>query len=208
MATKNPFNSDKELLDYSGEHLLYEIEMFRWLASELPGKKESNECSAFVESFALHLRNLIDFFYTEPFDDDVVAEYFYDDPSKWGRATTATPPVLLAAKKRADKEVSHLTKTRLHPRAHGQGLADWLSVQRNTKSGSVVRSWSFSEKVKSQGYRIHQLALQRADSNDFAGLGLWSKDECRCLRLLHCLGVWPDSEIPHLTVVDLTLSNR
>jgi hypothetical protein len=114
MATKNPFVDDKELLAYSDEHLLYEIEMFRWLASELPGKKESNECSAFLESFALHMRNLIDFFYTEPFDDDVVAEYFYDDPSKWGRATRPTPPVLLAAKKRADKEVRHLTKTRLH----------------------------------------------------------------------------------------------
>jgi hypothetical protein len=112
MATKNPFVSDKELFDYSDKHLLHEIEMFRWLASELPGKEASNECSAFVESFALHLRNLIDFFYAEPFDDDVVAEYFYDDPSKWRRGTT--PPVLRAAKKRADKEANHLTKARMN----------------------------------------------------------------------------------------------
>jgi hypothetical protein len=112
MATKNPFVNDKELLDYSDEHLLYEIEMFRWLASELSGKEASNECSALVESFALHLRNLIDFFYTEPFDDDVVAEYFYDNPSKWSRGTT--PAVLRAAKQRADKEANHLTKARMN----------------------------------------------------------------------------------------------
>jgi hypothetical protein len=112
MATRNPFVSDKELLDYSDGHLLYEIEMFHWLASILPGKKESNECSAFVESYALHLRNLIDFFYTEPTDDDVVAKYFYDDPSKWNPGPKS--PALDIAKKRANKEVSHLTKARMN----------------------------------------------------------------------------------------------
>jgi hypothetical protein len=54
--------TDQQLLDYSGEHLYYELQMLLLVAHSLPGKADNFERSAFIESFAIHLRNLIDFF--------------------------------------------------------------------------------------------------------------------------------------------------
>jgi hypothetical protein len=105
--------SDQELLDYSGEHLLYEIQMFQWMAKTLVTKSsafESLERCALIESFAIHLRNLFDFFYNQsPRDTDVVAADYFDDPAAWSERPSS---VLIVARKRADKEVSHLTLQR------------------------------------------------------------------------------------------------
>jgi hypothetical protein len=108
-----PPYSDEQLLDYSKKHLLYELQMFDWTAHNLP-KDKGLHLSALLESFVVHLRNLIDFFYTEPRkgkdNDDVVARYFFEAPSEW--AAGDIPDELDAAKHRANKQVSHLTYAR------------------------------------------------------------------------------------------------
>jgi hypothetical protein len=102
--------SDQQFLDYSGEHLLYEIQMLRFVVSKIPTLTAGVDLSAFLESFAIHLRNLTDFFYDqEPQPDDVVAADFYDDPGKWNTSISLT---LATAQTRANKEVSHLTLRR------------------------------------------------------------------------------------------------
>jgi hypothetical protein len=101
---------DQELIDYSGEHLLYEIQMFRFVASKVPTLTAGVDLSAFLEFFAIHLRNLTDFFYDQkPLPDDVVAADFYDDPRKWNASIS---PSLATAQIRANKEISHLTLKR------------------------------------------------------------------------------------------------
>jgi hypothetical protein len=62
---------------------------------------ESLERCALIESFAIHFRNLFEFFYNQiPKDSDVVAADFFDDPAAW----SVTPSsVLVTARKRADK---------------------------------------------------------------------------------------------------------
>ncbi len=57
---------DAELLACSGEHLLYEFQLFQWTAAELGSVKGDVMRSVLIESFAIHLRNLIDFFFTAP----------------------------------------------------------------------------------------------------------------------------------------------
>jgi hypothetical protein len=55
--------TDQKLIDFSGEHLLHELSMFWELAEILPLRKEgTTEYVALIESFATHLRNLIEFF--------------------------------------------------------------------------------------------------------------------------------------------------
>jgi hypothetical protein len=52
----------------------------------IPNTPKSFQLSAYLESFAIHLRGLIDFVYTEPKNaqpDDVVAADFFDPPSGW-----------------------------------------------------------------------------------------------------------------------------
>ncbi len=104
--------TDQQLLDYSEEHLLYEFHIFRWVAENLPPDK-GFQLSALLESFAIHLRNLIDFFYTQPGDarnDDVVAADFFDPASAWNLG--AIPKSLNDARERANKEISHITYRR------------------------------------------------------------------------------------------------
>lgn len=104
--------TDQQLLDYSQEHLLYELHMFRWVGENLPIDK-GFLLSALLESFAIHLRNLIVFFYTGPSnarDDDLVAADFFDSPSSWNPGTM--PRSLNDARERANKEVSHITYKR------------------------------------------------------------------------------------------------
>jgi len=101
--------ADDKLLEYSGEHLLHELTMLWELAQTLPRRKASTETSALVESFGIHLRNLIDFFYRPGRLDDVTAQDFLDATTVWN---PSEPASLTNAHRRANKELSHLTQTR------------------------------------------------------------------------------------------------
>ncbi len=106
-----PTMSDQQLLDYSREHLLHELSMLWELAEILPQRKASTETSALVESYGIHLRNLIDFFYREGQGDDVTAWDFMDATTSW---VPGNRPLSLAkAQDRANKELSHLTQARV-----------------------------------------------------------------------------------------------
>ena len=92
--------------------MLYELHIFRWVAANLPPEK-GFLLSALLESFAIHLRNLIDFFYTppgNPRNDDLVAADFFDSSSAWNSG--AIPKSLSDARERANKEISHITYRR------------------------------------------------------------------------------------------------
>ena len=72
--------SDADLTAYSGDHLLYELQFFFFTAREL-GRLNKPQEMAFVliESFVIHLRNLIDFFCVPTGSerpDDVIASDF------------------------------------------------------------------------------------------------------------------------------------
>jgi hypothetical protein len=105
-----PAMTDQQLIDYSGEHLLHELTMLWELAQILPNRKPSTETSALVESFGIHLRDLIDFFYRKGHEDDVTAWDFLAPSTSWN---PTKPSTLTSAHKRANKELSHLTQKRL-----------------------------------------------------------------------------------------------
>jgi hypothetical protein len=104
---------------YSREHLLYEVGMFFQLGRLLmaspflaiPAEAAVVMHNAAVETFAVHLRNLLDFFYTQkPFKTDMIAAMF-EDAGK----LPAVPPkssMLITAHLKAHKELSHLTTER------------------------------------------------------------------------------------------------
>lgn len=100
--------SDPELTAYSGEHLLYELQLLRFTTGELVQLQQPSPiASVLIESFGIHLRNLIDFFYTpRAKEDDVIASDFCPG---WKDTMSGT---LKVAKERANKELSHLTLAR------------------------------------------------------------------------------------------------
>ena len=107
--------SDDKLREVS-VHLLYELQMFRATALGLmsglfPGGPLHD---AVLEAFIIHGRNLLDFLYAENSRaSDVVAEDFLDDPDQWLTVRGALPASLAGLRRRANKEVAHLTYDRL-----------------------------------------------------------------------------------------------
>jgi hypothetical protein len=101
---------DDELTAYSSEHLMHELSMLWELAEMLPGRAPGTETSALLESFAIHLRNLIEFFYYPKKGEYVRAQDFFEDPGKWSPKLMSDTEKLLD---RANNEVSHLTVRRI-----------------------------------------------------------------------------------------------
>jgi len=96
--------SDPELIAFSGEHLLYELRLLLFTGQELGREPTPVMRSVLIESFVIHLRNLIDFFYTPRVkEDDVIAADFCPG---WNETPSNT---LKDAKERANKELSHIT---------------------------------------------------------------------------------------------------
>jgi hypothetical protein len=85
-SVAQPQNAPEYLQRYSKEHLLYEVQMFFQVGHLLmTGQFQTSQPevaivlhNAIMESFVLHLRNLLDFFYTPPRKTDASATLFYD----------------------------------------------------------------------------------------------------------------------------------
>lgn len=96
--------------------LRYESFMLKSLARSIAlvvaGRREIR--NAALESFLLHVRILIEFFYNDnPHKDDIVASHFFSPPGKWKAIRPKQSAILKQTKKRAHKLLAHLTYTRL-----------------------------------------------------------------------------------------------
>jgi hypothetical protein len=106
--------TDKELRAFSG-HLLYEIEMFSATVGVLAVVIELERSNmrttlrnALMESWALHLRNLLSFLYDRRAGKgDVVAADFVG--SGWAAKRGPKPDVLKLAHAKASKEMAHMS---------------------------------------------------------------------------------------------------
>ncbi len=106
----------RDLINAS-EHLCYEIWMFhhmgRALTFGLSGEGPIH--NVFINSFAIHVRNLIDFLYESKGDskaDAILAEHYFDSPKDWLDARPPKSDILKKAEIRCAKQVAHLTYTR------------------------------------------------------------------------------------------------
>ncbi|MBK9928198.1 MAG: hypothetical protein IPP66_23265 [Anaerolineales bacterium] len=107
--------SQGQLRDASN-HLFYEIWMFQTLAKGMASGIAGNGAinNSLLESFAIHVRALIGFFYSDnPRPDDIIAEDFFENDNEWKNIRPVITEILINAKKRADKEIAHLTYNRL-----------------------------------------------------------------------------------------------
>jgi hypothetical protein len=103
---------DEELRAYSGEHLLHELSMF-WELSHIlrEHKKGTTEYDALIESFAIHLRNLLEFFFLPEKSDYIRAKHFVQNPADW--PTMKLTGEFKKLHDRASNEVNHLTVRRI-----------------------------------------------------------------------------------------------
>lgn len=106
----------QEELKEASNHLYYEIWMFQTLSQAMAlgiaGEGPIN--NSLLESFTIHVRALIGFFYSEnPRNDDIIAEDFFKNENDWHNIRPIKTEILDKAKRRADKEVAHLIYNRL-----------------------------------------------------------------------------------------------
>jgi hypothetical protein len=97
-------------------HLRYELDMLRATCRALqsgffpPGVLHN----ALIESFTVHARNLVHFLYPEgEKESDILSDDFLSDPGVWQSARGDIPASLIQVRRRANKEVAHLTIDRL-----------------------------------------------------------------------------------------------
>jgi hypothetical protein len=102
--------------EYANEHLFYEARMFvvaRQILSRLPPADVFAK-NAIIEVCVLHLRNLIDFLYpVRPRKDDVFATLYVRSPAAWSKGMPEITTDLERARRRANKELAHLTTARI-----------------------------------------------------------------------------------------------
>lgn len=112
---------------FSGAHLSYEIAMCHQTATNIRfgNVAEGVLKNALVESYALHLRNLIEFLYwkTSKNRDGLSASDFVRSREAWLKGRGRIPKVLTVAHDRANKQVLHFTKKRF---ASGAPETHWL----------------------------------------------------------------------------------
>ncbi len=104
-----------EELSEASDHLYYEINMLRALANAMASGMVTQGWlnNALLESFVIHCRGLLDFIYNDkPRKDDIVAQDYFNE-GDWQNIRPPITPVLEKAKKRAGKEIAHLTYARL-----------------------------------------------------------------------------------------------
>jgi len=106
-------NISKHILKKATEHLYYEVLMFYQTLILLAQTHSQTEVNILLDSFAIHTRNLFDFFYpkknTRP-DDVLFADFM--GKSNWFSHNKTKKKDLFFVVRKADKQVAHLTYAR------------------------------------------------------------------------------------------------
>ena len=121
--------SDDVLKAFADEHLSYEVNMLINTAQMLSQPDNPQlVTNAFLESFTIHLRALIDFIWEPPNlkPDDAIASDFFKSKIQWEKIRPDFPPELKPARPRTGKEIVHLTYSRMDvtPETKGWNIAE------------------------------------------------------------------------------------
>lgn len=98
-----------------GRHLDYEVRMLRRCANELDQKNQPPwlRCVC-LEAFAIHIRNLLDFYYGDKGkSDDALAKHYFRTAEEWNAVRGSRPVTVKLIMDRANKQVAHLTYKRI-----------------------------------------------------------------------------------------------
>jgi hypothetical protein len=139
-----------EVLARVADHLDYEYEMLMALAQAMASGISAQGwlTNALLESFVIHVRALVDFFYPPESakSDDVIAGHFFDNPGEWERIRPQLSETLKRGRARAHKEIAHLTYARLDvtPEAKSRAFIDVAN-----EMGALMQQFRNSARTRS-----------------------------------------------------------
>ena len=107
--------SKEKLIEFSGEHLYYEIWMLYGVTDTLlKGVEDRYVYNALLESFVIHASIIIDFFYRpQVYDGDARALHYVDDIRAWRESLPSYERYFKKFHRKRNKEVVHLSYNRL-----------------------------------------------------------------------------------------------
>lgn len=116
--TRPDDRSEAELLEMARRHLGYEIKMLRETAAALQGKGIGPRSfrNALLETFLIHYRNLLDFFYADKkhwLRHDVKAADYVADAREWRARRPRMDKEASSNRERVNAQLAHLTYRRL-----------------------------------------------------------------------------------------------
>ncbi len=161
---KHPhYLTDDELRAYADQHLKYEIDKLLSSTAILPALSQVKNDgliswaanNAFLNTYSIHARNLIDFLYSgssgKGYPTDILVED-YIDSAVLVKVLPSIPPLLEEAKRKADKQVAHLTLERIE---YEKGEKAWriLEVTRHIMAAFFHLGPHFPESRTSREFR-------------------------------------------------------
>jgi hypothetical protein len=172
------------------EHLLYEIWMLFTTAIFLNRNNDmffhpdnSVEKNAFLESFVLHARALIDFLFTKPIKDDVSISDFLPENNLWQTKYKNIPDFLKEIQEPINKTAAHLTYYRIDKNK------EWDASKISRELGMILKD--FFDEVESK-------YLKEEFNNLYTRIDqeLWSQKES-----LICTSQYiPLSSVPYMVI--------
>ena len=151
-----PRRTEDELKRASA-HLHYELWMLSATANALSSgiAERGWLLNALLESFVIHVRAVSDFFYAErKRPDDVLAADFFR-AEEWARIRPVETDVLKKARKRAHKEIVHLTYERLNVTPEAKPWS-FLEITRDVNSVLQVFLKSIPKQLLSEQWSSGQ----------------------------------------------------
>jgi hypothetical protein len=108
----------EKLIEFSGEHLYYEIWMLYGVTEKLlKGGQDEYVFNALLESFVIHASIIIDFFYRpQVYGADARAIHYIADRKKWKESLPSYQRYFKKFHTKRNKEVVHLSFNRLEVR--------------------------------------------------------------------------------------------
>jgi len=134
MTSKRRTRRTLDELGAASDHLFYEWRMLSFLEQELAKEDDRLRRNAFIESAAIHARNLVKFLYNtahEPRKDDVIAGDFFPTLDFWRNARPPMPKVLQDEHfgRHANKQIAHMTYSgRPKKEWHFASVADGIQI--------------------------------------------------------------------------------
>jgi hypothetical protein len=139
----------QEQLQRAASHLGYEYSMLMALAQAMASGISAQGwlTNALLESFVIHFRALVDFFYPPPTakPDDVLATDFFDDPGEWERVRPPLSEALKRGRGRAHKEIAHLTYARQEVTPETK---PWAFVEIANEMGTLMQLFRETAKME------------------------------------------------------------
>jgi hypothetical protein len=123
-------HSDQELATFS-EHVLYEMAMLVGIPRKFDTSQDDVTRNALLESFAIHARQLVNFFYDHAEAGEIVASDYFDDPIReWKMVRGKEESDLKGMVNRVSVEIAHLTLKRLEKKKDWNLLSIVKEIER------------------------------------------------------------------------------